>query len=270
MSKDIGRYIRQEAMPDFAGKTQVLRGKTVGITGCGGLGGLCAVLLAGAGVGHIRIADGDCVEVHNLHRQIMYGMAEVGQNKALCLQQRIEALNPEVQVDAIPQYVKTETFAEFAEGLDLYLDMTDSREARLVLSRLALQHHLPFLHVAVTGYTGILCPFFFNDAGFVKKYGCYDCLNSAGLAVAEPEHTDSEKQELMKKGITGPAAAFMSAAAASVALQILAGNLTVHSPEAGRLKVFDLKNLSSRSFQLTRNEDCTVCREVLQETETAQ
>ena len=49
---------------------QILKTKTVGIAGCGGLGSNCAVALARVGVGRLVIADFDLVEERNLNRQI--------------------------------------------------------------------------------------------------------------------------------------------------------------------------------------------------------
>ncbi|EIE51322.1 hypothetical protein C357_09518, partial [Citreicella sp. 357] len=47
--------------------------------GQGGLGSALLPLLAGAGVGRIALFDPDRVEAHNLHRQTLYRMADLGQ-----------------------------------------------------------------------------------------------------------------------------------------------------------------------------------------------
>jgi adenylyltransferase/sulfurtransferase len=66
-----------------------LKNASVLIVGAGGLGCPAAAYLAGAGVGHITIVDGDIIEESNLQRQILYG-GKVGRNKAESL---VEVLN---------------------------------------------------------------------------------------------------------------------------------------------------------------------------------
>jgi molybdopterin/thiamine biosynthesis adenylyltransferase len=75
MSKiqDFLRYNRQTMLPEIGDAGQEkLKKATVLVIGAGGLG--CPILqyIATAGVGTIGIVDFDKIEIHNLHRQILY------------------------------------------------------------------------------------------------------------------------------------------------------------------------------------------------------
>ena len=64
-----------------------LKKASVLVVGAGGLGCPAAAYLAGAGVGTIGLADGDVVEVSNLHRQVAHSTDRVGMLKvdsAIC------------------------------------------------------------------------------------------------------------------------------------------------------------------------------------------
>ena len=73
------------------------------VIGAGGLGSPAILYLATAGVGHITIVDNDTVDVTNLQRQIAHTTADVGAYKAQSAQQKIAALNPDVQVSTVLQ-----------------------------------------------------------------------------------------------------------------------------------------------------------------------
>lgn len=58
-----------------------IRCSRVLILGCGGIGSLVALTLAGAGVGHLTLVDGDRVDLSNLNRQFFLTRVDVGQLK---------------------------------------------------------------------------------------------------------------------------------------------------------------------------------------------
>ena len=71
--QDFLRYNRQMMLPEIGESGQEkLKNASVLVIGAGGLG--CPVLqyIATAGVGTIGIVDFDKIELHNLHRQILY------------------------------------------------------------------------------------------------------------------------------------------------------------------------------------------------------
>jgi len=74
-----------------------LKGKTVGIAGCGGLGSNCAVALARVGVGTLVLADFDVITESNLNRQYFF-LDQVGLLKTEALKTNIGRINPEVRV----------------------------------------------------------------------------------------------------------------------------------------------------------------------------
>lgn len=69
----LSRFARHVSLPPFGAAAQArLAGSTVLLVGAGGLGSPAALYLAAAGVGTLRIADGDAVELSNLQRQVVH------------------------------------------------------------------------------------------------------------------------------------------------------------------------------------------------------
>jgi molybdopterin/thiamine biosynthesis adenylyltransferase len=65
------RYSRQTILPEIVEAGQQKLGSShIAIVGCGGLGAIAAAYLAGVGVGHMSLIDGDIPDVSNLHRQV--------------------------------------------------------------------------------------------------------------------------------------------------------------------------------------------------------
>ncbi len=82
---------------NFSQIKEILKHKTVGIAGCGGLGSNCAVALARVGIGKLIIVDFDVIEESNLNRQY-YFQNQIGQKKVRCLKGNIYLINPDVEV----------------------------------------------------------------------------------------------------------------------------------------------------------------------------
>jgi hypothetical protein len=102
-----------------------LRGSTVGVAGCGGIGGALAVRLARLGVLHIKVADPDGFDWTNVNRQLGSSRATLGQNKAEVVGKMVHELAGDVDVDIFPEGITTENATEFVDGCDLVLDQMD-------------------------------------------------------------------------------------------------------------------------------------------------
>lgn len=102
-----------------------LRDSTVGVAGCGGIGGALAVRLARLGVLHIKVADPDGFDWTNINRQLGSSRATLGQNKAEVVGKMAHELAGDVTVDIFPEGITTANAEEFVDGCDLVLDQMD-------------------------------------------------------------------------------------------------------------------------------------------------
>ena len=76
-----------------------LKAGSVLCIGAGGLGSPAAMYLAAAGVGTIGVVDFDVVDFSNLQRQIIHGTPDVGRSKLASAKDRLNAINPHVDVE---------------------------------------------------------------------------------------------------------------------------------------------------------------------------
>ena len=136
LSRDeLRRYSRPLLVPEWsqAGAQERLKASRVLVVGAGGLGCPALSYLAGAGVGHLAISDGDTVSLSNLHRQTLYTSHDLGRPKAEVAVARMQQLNPQVTIEALPALDLAEA-AGFARHYDLLLDCTDNFETRYLIN----------------------------------------------------------------------------------------------------------------------------------------
>ncbi len=131
----------------------VLRGKTVFVAGCGGLGGYLIEMLLRLGVGEIRAADGDVFEASNLNRQLLSSPSTLGSGKAAAAAARAREINPEVRFAAVSDFVTEENAAELVKGCDAVLDALDNITARRLLAVACAEAGVPLIHGAICGWT---------------------------------------------------------------------------------------------------------------------
>jgi len=99
----------------------------VTVFGVGGVGGWCAESLVRSGVGHLTIVDSDRVCASNINRQVMATCQTVGQVKVSAMKERLLAINPDAEIEAVERFYSADTSATFGlDGCDYVIDAIDS------------------------------------------------------------------------------------------------------------------------------------------------
>ena len=167
------RYARNMTSLDIADQQRLLD-CTVCVVGVGGLGGHVAEILARMGVGGLRLVDNDRFEDSNLNRQRFADNESLGVHKTLTARQRIAAINPAVDAEALCATLTLENGPEVLGGADIAVDCLDSLPARLALQEACRRRKIPMVSAAVAGMSGQLTVFFPEDQGLAALYGDLD------------------------------------------------------------------------------------------------
>lgn len=142
-------------MPEIGreGQLRIARAR-VFIVGCGALGSMVAMQLAGAGVGEIEIADFDTVDVSNLQRQFFFTTAGCGSSKAEMLAEAMRALNPDVRVTVHNQMVTPRNAPSLFAAADFILDGSDNPDTKYMTERVCTALGKPCCLAGVSGFSG--------------------------------------------------------------------------------------------------------------------
>lgn len=227
----MSRYARQMILSDV-GKTGQCRlaEARVLVVGAGGLAAPALPLLAGAGVGHITIIDGDNVSLSNLHRQTLFAEADCGLPKAQVAARRCAELNSDIVVKTLPQKLTPANARHLVTQADVVLDCADSYAVSYLLSDLCLQCTRPLISASVLGLSGYV-------GGF--------CGGAPSLRAVFPDAPESGAS-CATAGVMGPVVGIIGAIQAQMALNILLG--VMPSP-LGKLVNMDARNLTTSGFR---------------------
>ncbi|GAB4188594.1 MAG: hypothetical protein Tsb002_15010 [Wenzhouxiangellaceae bacterium] len=242
------RYQPQIRLPGFglAGQ-QALLAARVAIVGAGGLGCPAALYLAAAGVGHLRLIDGDRVAEDNLQRQVAYAETSVGELKVAAMEQRLRQSNSAVEVEAHEVMLTAENALALLNGCDVIVDATDHFGARCLINRAARELKLPLVYAAATGVEGQLAVFHPDGA-------CLQCVF--------PHIEHSPAPNCSTVGVLGPVTGILGSAQALETLKwLLRAHVTNASwqPLRDHLLQLDGADLSWRRYGYQQRPDCPVC-----------
>lgn len=149
------RYSRQLLLKEFgeAGQQKLFQAKVL-VVGAGGLG--CAALpyLAAAGVGTIGIIDDDVVALHNLHRQVLYAVQDIGLSKAKQAAAVLRKLNPDIIVEAFNERLTVTNALGLLNKYDIIIDGTDNFSARYMINDACVLLNKPLVYGAVSKFEG--------------------------------------------------------------------------------------------------------------------
>ncbi|WP_163408809.1 HesA/MoeB/ThiF family protein [Flavobacterium ajazii] len=163
--KEFLRYSRQTILPEIGDEGQEkLKKAKVLVIGAGGLG--CPILqyIATAGVGFIGIMDFDTIEIHNLHRQILYTESEIGQQKAIVAQNIVSKLNPLIQAEAISEKLTIENAAQIIKQYDVIVDGSDNFATRYLVNDTCVNLKKPLVYGSILKFEGQVAVFNHNGS----------------------------------------------------------------------------------------------------------
>lgn len=120
--------------------------KHVMIVGLGGVGSFAAEFIARSGIGTMTIIDGDVVDPTNRNRQLPALATNHGQSKALIMAERLKAINPELVLNVVQQFVEPTRVAELlATKPDYIIDAIDSITPKVAFIKMAFESGLPLV-----------------------------------------------------------------------------------------------------------------------------
>lgn len=253
-TEQIERYSRQIMVPELGGKGQVrLRQARVLVIGAGGLGSPAAFYLAAAGVGALGLVDADRVELSNLQRQILHTTSDVGRQKVQSAREKLNQLNPDVEVTGYPVRIEESNAAELLSGFHFIIDGSDNFPTKFLINDVAVRLGIPFSHAGIVrlqGQTMTVIP---------GQSACYRCLFREPPAV-------EEILSCQQAGILGAVAGTLGSIQATEAIKYLTG--FEEGLLTNRLLTYDARGMKFHTVEVSRDSRCTACHGVPSKTPT--
>lgn len=244
--EELERYSRHLIMPEFGVAAQrKLKNARVLIIGTGGLGSPTCLYLAAAGVGKLGIIDFDRVDTSNLQRQIIHTTPDVGRSKIESAREKIQALNPHVEVVGYEQAFEAKNAKEIVADYDLVIDGTDNFPTRYLTNDVCVLLNKPNIYGSIFRFEG-------QASVFWAAHGpCYRCLFPTppppGLVPSCAEG-----------GVLGILPGIIGVIQATEAIKVLTG---IGEPLVGRLQLFDALSMKFRELKLRKDPNCPLCGE---------
>jgi adenylyltransferase/sulfurtransferase len=214
--------------------------------GAGGLGAPAAAHLAAAGVGTIGIVDPDVVELSNLHRQLLHGVADLNRPKVASARAALRAIAPDLRVEAIQARVDADSAPRLFSRYDVIVDAVDGSTIKYVVNDAAVALGRPLVHAGVLGFVGqvlVVAP---------GRSACLRCV----FPTPPPPGTLPLCREA---GIFGPVAGVIGTLQAAQAIACLVHDV---DPAIDQLITYDGLRTRWRTVRVRRRPQCPACHTV--------
>ncbi|EKB50332.1 HesA/MoeB/ThiF family protein [Cecembia lonarensis] len=236
---DMNRFARQIILPGFGQEAQTkLEQAKVLVIGAGGLGSPALLYLAAAGIGTIGIMDGDTVAKSNLNRQVIYGDAQVGINKAEAAAHYLKSKYQDIKIECIPEFITTANAAANIAPYDLIIDGSDNFPTRYLVNDICILLGKPLVFAAIYQNEGQI-------ALFNTKEGD---INYRDLFPEPPK--DSEIPNCSETGVIGVLPGIMGTLQAAEAIKFLTGYGEVL---VGKMLYYNLLNHQTYTLNLDKH-----------------
>jgi sulfur-carrier protein adenylyltransferase/sulfurtransferase len=251
---DLLRYSCQIALPGFGEASQErLQQARVLVVGAGGLGCPAAQYLAAAGIGTLGIADFDTVSLGNLHRQVLFTPAEVGQNKARVACEKLQQQNPGIRLVAHELKVTAANVLELLQNYDVVLDGTDNFDTKYLLNDACVLSGKPLVYGAIYQFEGQVA---------VWNAPVEDNKRSPNYRDVFPEVDAAQVPNCAEGGVIPTLAGMIGCMQANEVLKLITGT---GEPLVGKLLLLDALTMQSRIIKVGKVSKVTITK--LPETE---
>lgn len=239
------RYDRQTVLTEIGASGQEkISSASVLCVGAGGLGCPALLYLAAAGVGRIGVVDFDVVDETNLQRQVLFTTDQIGKNKAEAAKERLNALNPDIEIQIYAEELSDKNAEELFGHYDIIIDGTDNFSTKFLINDAAVKIGKPFIYGSILGFDGQLATFN-HDGG-----PCYRCLF--------PEPPKGHIPNCAEAGVIGAVAGIVGTSQAMEALKVIVGHESF-KPLAGKLWTIDMRSMENSLLALPKNPECSTC-----------
>lgn len=241
--KELETYSRQIVLADIGYDGQLkLRNAKACLIGVGGLGSPIATQLVGMGIGYLRIVDRDIVSRSDLHRQHLYDAESVGMPKVEIAQQKLNRLNPDVKIEAVPESLNSINAQEIISGMDVVIDGLDRPEPRYLVNRICYQLRIPYVYGAAIEAFG-------NTSTFSAGQSlCLECF--------QPGLKDEDLPVCGVVGVHPSVIGMVSSVQVSEAVRLLIGQ----EPKLfNKLLYINLREFEFNIIDMQSVDNCRVC-----------
>ena len=243
-NEEVARYSRHLIMPEVGMTGQrKLKAASVLMIGTGGLGAPLGMYLAAAGVGRLGLVDFDVVDASNLQRQIIHGTKDVGRPKIASARDRIEDINPHVEIETHDTKLTSANALNLFVNYDVIVDGTDNFPTRYLVNDACVLTGKPNVYGSIFRFEGQASVF------WAERGPCYRCL------YPEPP-PPGLVPSCAEGGVLGVLPGIIGAIQANETIKIILG-----APDilVNRLLLFDAWRMRFRELKLRKNPECPVC-----------
>jgi adenylyltransferase/sulfurtransferase len=218
--EELVRYSRQLMLPEVGKKGQTkLKAANVLVIGAGGLG--CPVLqyLSAAGIGTLGIVDFDIVELHNLHRQILYTPKDIGRLKTEAAIEKLKAHNSEINFKSFNCVLNEENANDIIKQFDIIIDGCDNFATRYIVNDACVANNKILISGSILKFEGQVAVF--NYKGSKNLRDLYS-------EIPNPEDVPSCSETGVLGVVTGTIGSIMSAMTIDILLNQFQNANTLH------------------------------------------
>lgn len=188
--------------------------------------------LAAAGVGTLGIVDFDRVEASNLHRQVLFTVADIGRPKAEAAAERLHGLNPYIEIITHDEGLNRENALAIIKQYDIVVDGSDNFPTRYLVNDACVLLNKTLVFGSIYKFEGQVSVFNYQNG---PTYRClYPIPPSAG-----------EVPNCAEIGVLGVLPGIIGSLLAMETLKIITGLGEVLS---GRLLVYDALRTTFQTY----------------------